>query len=239
MGRNREERSGQFLLKLRKIAKRTALTILFVGAIFTTFRSVSGVQANDLASWIDQKTSSDIPIVDAALKTLSQTLKSMPSFYAPNMLLSSAEVKGPQTIEDTIDFTKYPAVSVTATGYTAGKESTGKSKNHPAYGITKSGLKVKRDLYSTIAADTTVFPIGTVLWIPGYGYGVVADTGSAIKGNRIDLYFNTVEEVYDKWGKKTIDVYVVQRGDGDISETELRAWNEDKSMQVFRQQLLY
>lgn len=239
MGRNRKERSGHFLLNLRKVAKRTVLTILFVCAIFTTFRSVSGVQADDIASWLDEKQSSDIPIVDAALKTLSQTLKSMPSFYAPNMMLSSAEEKPPKSIEDTIDFTKYPAVSVTATGYTAGKESTGKEKTHPAYGITKSGVRVKRDLYSTIAADTNIFPIGTVLWIPGYGYGVVADTGSAIKGHRIDLYYNTVEEVYEKWGKKKINVYVVQHGDGDITETELKALNEDKSMQVFRQQLIY
>lgn len=208
---------------------------MFVCAIFTTFRSVSGVQADDIASWLDNKQSSDIPIVDAALKTLSQTLKAMPSFNDTN--LSSAEGKQPKTIEDTFDFTKFPAVSVTATGYTAGKESTGKEKSHPAYGITKSGVKVKRDLYSTIAADTTVFPIGTVLWVPGYGYGVVADTGSAIKGNRIDLYYNTVEEVYEKWGKKTINVYIVERGDGDITETELNALNEDKSMQVFRQQL--
>jgi 3D (Asp-Asp-Asp) domain-containing protein len=239
MGRNRKERSEQFLLKLRKIAKRAVLTVLFVCAIFTTFRSVSGVQADDIASWLDEKQSSDLPIVNAALKTLSKTLKSMPTFYAPNMMLSSAEVKPSQKIEDKIDFTKYPSISVTATGYTAGKESTGKTKFDPAYGITKSGVKVKRDLYSTIAADTKVFPIGTVLWIPGYGYGVVADTGSAIKGNRIDLYYNTVDEVYEKWGKKTINVYIVQRGDGEITEKELKALNEDKSMQVFRQQLLY
>ncbi|MCM3718754.1 3D domain-containing protein [Fictibacillus phosphorivorans] len=227
------------MLTLRKIAKRTVFTILFVCAICTTFRSVSGVQADDIASWLDERQSSDIRFVDAALKTLSQTLKTMPSFYAPNMMLSSAEVKSPKSIEEIIDFTKYPSVSVTATGYTAGKESTGKEKTHPAYGITKSGVKVKRDLYSTIAADTTIFPIGTVLWIPGYGYGVVADTGSAIKGHRIDLYYDTVEEVYKKWGKKTIDVYVVQRGDGNITEAELKELNEDKSMQVFRQQLIY
>ncbi|MBY6036696.1 3D domain-containing protein [Fictibacillus nanhaiensis] len=226
------------MLKLKKITKRTAYTVLFICAIFTTFRSVSGVQADDIASWIDQKQSSGYPYVDAALKTISKTLKSVPSFNAPNMLLSAAEVKQPLTIEDTIDFTKYPTVSVTATGYTAGKESTGKTKSHPAFGITKSGVKVKRDLYSTIAADTKIFPIGTVLWIPGYGYGVVADTGSAIKGNRIDLYYNTVQEVYEKWGKKKIDVFVIKRGSGKITETELTNLNEDKSMQVFRQQLL-
>lgn len=70
---------------------------------------------------------------------------------------------------------------MTATGYTAGAESTGKSPGHPQYGITYSGVKVKRDLYSTVAADPSVFPIGTILFIPNYGYRVVADTGSKLK----------------------------------------------------------
>ncbi len=226
------------MLILRKIVKRTTITILFVCAIFTTFRSISGVEADDLASWVVQKQSDNV-IVDKALTILTHSLKILPTIYRPNMMLSSSEVKQPTTIEDSIDFTQYPVVHVTATGYTAGQESTGKTKSHPAYGITKSGLKVKRDLYSTIAADTTIFPIGTVLWIPGYGYGVVADTGSAIKGHKIDLYYNTVEEVYEKWGKKKIAVYVVERGDGKITEAELNTLNEDKSMQVFRQQYLY
>ena len=75
---------------------------------------------------------------------------------------------------------------------------------------------VKRDLYSTVAADLNVFPIGTILFIPGYGYGVVADKGGAIKGNRVDLFFNTVDDVYDQWGKKEIDVYVIEEGKRDI-----------------------
>jgi 3D (Asp-Asp-Asp) domain-containing protein len=237
-GRNREERSEQFLLKLKTIARRTALTVLFFGALLTTFHSVSGVQAEDISTWIDQNQTEDFFLIDEALKTLSLTLKSLPSLYEPNTKLSSAEVQRQKTIEDYIDFSKYPTVEVTATGYTAGAESTGKTKSHPAYGVTKSGVKVKRDLYSTIAADTSVFPIGTILFIPGYGYGVVADTGSAIKGNRIDLYYNTVEEVFEKWGKKKIEVYIIQRGNGKITEKELDLMNEDESLQVFRQQLL-
>lgn len=114
----------------------------------------------------------------------------------------------------------YEAVVVTATGYTAGKESTGKEPGHPQYGITYSGLKVVRDqeTLSTIAADLDVFPLGTILYIPGYGYGVVADIGSAIKGNIIDLYFETKEDVFDKWGKKTLEVYVIEKGNGSITE---------------------
>ncbi len=40
----------------------------------------------------------------------------------------------------------------------------------------------------TLAADTSIYPYGTVMYIPGYGYGVVEDTGSDIRGQHIDLY---------------------------------------------------
>lgn len=116
-------------------------------------------------------------------------------------------------------------VKVIATGYTAGVESTGKRPGHPQYGITFSGVKVRRDQVSTIAADTRLFPIGTLLYIPGYGYGVVADTGSAIKGNKIDLYFETIKQVYEQWGKRTVDVQVLRMGTGKLSQAWLNKIN--------------
>ncbi|GGK33820.1 hypothetical protein GCM10010965_28380 [Caldalkalibacillus thermarum] len=123
-----------------------------------------------------------------------------------------------KVIEAQVDFSQFPSKTVLATGYTAGVESTGKTPGHPQYGITYSGVKVRRNVFSTIAADPDVFPLGTILYIPGYGYGVVADTGSAIKGNKIDLYFDTVEDVYRLWGKRQVDVYVIQKGNGTVTE---------------------
>ncbi|GAB7388832.1 hypothetical protein BSNK01_26700 [Bacillaceae bacterium] len=139
---------------------------------------------------------------------------------------------GAQGYDPHHDLTKYPMVNVVATGYYAGVESTGKHPGHPQYGITYSGVKVRRDLYSTIAADPNVFPLGTILYIPGYGYGVVADTGSAIKGNKIDLYFETIEDVYKLWGKKQLDVYVIRKGDGNVSEALLQRLNSRQVAQA-------
>jgi 3D (Asp-Asp-Asp) domain-containing protein len=119
----------------------------------------------------------------------------------------------------------FRALEVTATGYYAGPESTGKSPGHPEYGITYSGVKVRKGLFSTIAADTRVFPLGTILYIPGYGFGVVSDTGNAIKGNKIDLYFETKQQVYDLWGKKKVKVSVLRRGDGKVTEDMLDELN--------------
>ncbi|MCY7768580.1 3D domain-containing protein [Bacillus haynesii] len=209
--------------------RRFLMTVLFVLAFMTTFFAVSGVEAQDISSWAKER--------DLSLKQLMLTFKSLPEEKVEKTSLSAAEqIKNkPKSLEDAFDWNKYPKQKVTATGYTAGAESTGKQPHHPDYGITYSGVKVKRDLYSTVAADPSVFPIGTILFIPDYGYGVVADTGSAIKGNRLDLYYETVEDVYKEWGKKTLDVYVIKKGNGTITEKDLLKLNENKSMQVFRQ----
>lgn len=58
----------------------------------------------------------------------------------------------------------------------------------------------------TVAADTNYIPFGTKLYIPGYGWGVVEDRGSAIKGpTRLDLYFPT-HRACNRWGRQHVDV---------------------------------
>jgi 3D (Asp-Asp-Asp) domain-containing protein len=197
---------------IKNWTKRFAMTVLFLLAILVTLQSITGID----------------------IKVLITNMVQLEAHAA------SGEVNAqkPLPLEDAFDWSKYPKKTVVATGYTAGYESTGKNESHPEYGITYSGVKVKRDLYSTVAADLSVFPIGTILFIPGYGYGVVADKGGAIKGDKVDLYYETVEDVYNKWGKKEIDVYVIEQGNGKLTESELQALNEDKSMQVFRQQYI-
>lgn len=76
--------------------------------------------------------------------------------------------------------------------------------------ITASGIKVRRDANgtSTVAVDPSVIPLGTKLFVEGYGYAIAADTGGAIKGNKIDLYFAPGGE-FKSWGKKTVKVYVL------------------------------
>lgn len=62
----------------------------------------------------------------------------------------------------------------------------------------------------TIAADTRYYKFGTRLYIPGYGYGVVEDRGSAIKGpTRLDLYYNSHSEARE-WGRQHITVTIYQ-----------------------------
>lgn len=98
-----------------------------------------------------------------------------------------------------------------ATAYTESYKDTGKRPGDRGFGITASGTRVRRSSsgYSTIAVDPRVIPLGTKLYIDGYGYAVAEDTGGAIKGNKIDLYFNSDSQVYN-WGVKYVDVYVIK-----------------------------
>lgn len=73
-------------------------------------------------------------------------------------------------------------------------------------GKTATGIKAKKGV---VAVDPRVIPLGTKLYIPGYGYALAADTGGAIKGRRIDLCYNTRGEVY-RFGKKKVKVYIVK-----------------------------
>lgn len=60
----------------------------------------------------------------------------------------------------------------------------------------------------TIAADTKYYPFGTRMFVPGYGWGMVEDRGSAIKGpTRIDLYFHSHTEALI-WGRRKVRVTI-------------------------------
>lgn len=98
-----------------------------------------------------------------------------------------------------------------ATAYSAGFSSTGKSPGDKNYGKTASGTTVRRNPngYSTVAVDPRVIPLGTKLYIEGYGFAVAEDTGGGIKGNAIDVYFETDGEC-NNWGVRNVNVYILK-----------------------------
>jgi 3D (Asp-Asp-Asp) domain-containing protein len=80
-------------------------------------------------------------------------------------------------------------LTVTATGYSInGRTATGAPTG-----------------WGVVAVDPSVIPLGTRLSIPGYGSGVAADTGGAIQGATIDLWFPTVAQA-NAWGRRTVTI---------------------------------
>ncbi|MFC5406754.1 ubiquitin-like domain-containing protein [Cohnella soli] len=97
--------------------------------------------------------------------------------------------------------------NVTLTAYSAGFSSTGKKKGDSDYGVTASGAVVQEG--RTIAVDPRVIPIGWWVYIEGIGFRRAEDTGGAIKGKKIDVYYESESHV-DKFGtKRGFKVYVI------------------------------
>lgn len=94
------------------------------------------------------------------------------------------------------------SLRVKATAYSAGEDGGTR---------TASGTSTKRNPngYSTIAVDPDVIPLGTRVYIPGYGYAIAEDTGGAINGNIIDVYFNSSSEM-SRWGVKYLTIYILK-----------------------------
>lgn len=111
------------------------------------------------------------------------------------------------------DFTARKAIKMVATAYEAGPRSTGKRPGDKGYGITASGARAKR---GTVAVDPRVIPLGTKLYVksltpgvPDYGFAIAQDTGGAIKGNKIDLFMDTVWECL-QFGRRPVMVYILK-----------------------------
>lgn len=94
---------------------------------------------------------------------------------------------------------------------TAIKTLTMESTAYYGHSITASGLKPVRNPngVSTIAVDPNVIPLGTKVYVSGYGVAIAADTGGAIKGNIIDVFLNTHEECMS-WGRRQVTVQILE-----------------------------
>ena len=95
-----------------------------------------------------------------------------------------------------------PRPSLPASPAVGGKSLTVSATGYALSGVTASGVPVG---WGVVAVDPGVIPLGTRMTIPGYGEGVAADTGGAIVGARIDLWFPTRAEAL-AWGTRTVTI---------------------------------
>lgn len=102
-------------------------------------------------------------------------------------------------------------ITCNATAYDLSFESCGKNPGDPGYGLTASGTYAK---VGTVAVDPKVIPLGTKMYIVStdgkyvYGYCTAEDTGGAIKGNKVDLFYNTRNECL-QFGRRSVNVYIL------------------------------
>ncbi|MDQ6597586.1 MULTISPECIES: LysM peptidoglycan-binding and 3D domain-containing protein [Bacillus] len=92
-------------------------------------------------------------------------------------------------------------ITVKATAYTASCEGCS--------GITKTGVNIKANPNAkVIAVDPNVIPLGSKVYVEGFGEATAADTGSAIKGNRIDVFIPSEADAID-FGVKQLKVTIL------------------------------
>lgn len=127
----------------------------------------------------------------------------------PNLIFDGEQLQVPSS---TVNLpTTAKAMKFTLTAYTAGYESTGKYPGEPGYGITATGQKAVQGL--SIAVDPEVVPYGTPVYIPGVGVRIADDTGGAIVGNRIDVFYNSLQTAIDFGIKRNVTVYLLPKQD--------------------------
>ncbi len=100
-------------------------------------------------------------------------------------------------------FAELTPVTMSASAYTS--QSTGKKQGSKGYGRTATGMEVAPGI---VAVDPDFIPLGTKLYIEGYGYALAADTGGSIKGNKIDLFFESLSEALE-FGRRDVIVYIL------------------------------
>ena len=92
-------------------------------------------------------------------------------------------------------------ITVEATAYTAECEG--------CIGITKTGVDLNANPDAkVIAVDPSVIPLGSKVYVEGYGYATAEDTGGAIKGNRIDVFVPEQNDAL-QWGRKDVKVTII------------------------------
>ena len=91
---------------------------------------------------------------------------------------------------------------VTATAFTANCKGCS--------GVTSTGFNLKKNPDAKIiAVDPKVIPLGTKVWVEGYGEAIAADKGGAIKGNKIDVFMPNKSKAYS-WGRRTVTVKILE-----------------------------
>ncbi|SDH00082.1 3D (Asp-Asp-Asp) domain-containing protein [Planococcus glaciei] len=96
----------------------------------------------------------------------------------------------------------------------SGKEMTVSATAYTAFcagcsGVTATGQDLRSNPnQKVIAVDPTVIPLGSKVWVEGYGTAIAGDTGGAIKGNKIDVFIPSQGAALD-WGRKTINIKIL------------------------------
>jgi uncharacterized protein YabE (DUF348 family)/3D (Asp-Asp-Asp) domain-containing protein len=156
---------------------------------------------------VSRKMTSEKTLKEPVKKVVAVGTKVIVASAAPAATAKSATPKAKSTGKVGVSRSKSAEKSsnkefyVSATAYTA--------YCNGCSGITSTGINLKNNPnLKVIAVDPSVIPIGSKVWVEGYGHAIAGDTGGAIKGKKIDLHFPTKEAAY-KFGRKQVKIKII------------------------------
>ena len=157
--------------------------------------------------------------VDVPFATVFQLDESLP--VGTRRTLQAGQPGVAHVADEGVEFVQEPQDRAIAVGGKGGSPAPGYWSGRPvlamsatAYSPQEAGLGTRcatglRARYGTVAVDSSVIPLGTPLYIEGYGYAVAADTGGAIKGNKIDLCFDELAPA-QRFGRQDVVVHILE-----------------------------
>ncbi|MFS0673257.1 LysM peptidoglycan-binding domain-containing protein [Ornithinibacillus sp. 179-J 7C1 HS] len=158
------------------------------------------VTVEELKAW--NELTSDLILVGQELIIEQAEENNEEKAVAAAKSIQPTEVKSSTANKDENQQPEGKTLSVVATAYTAECEG--------CTGITYTGINLNEDRNAkVIAVDPNVIPLGSKVYVEGYGYAIAGDIGGAIKGNRIDIHLPTTEEALN-WGVKEVKVTIVE-----------------------------
>ncbi|MBP2652947.1 MAG: hypothetical protein H6Q73_516 [Firmicutes bacterium] len=189
-GGNKSSVIGQLAQTAAAVAGRN--DIASIAAKYSTNSNITNTVQSAVQQEVEKRIGDQAKQYKNALDILGSLLKSG-KLTPPSVMNNSSLDGAPRNWKKMLE--------LTSTAYAPGVKDNGKWNN-----LTYIGTNVRKGV---AAVDPTVIPMGTKLWIEGYGEAIAEDQGSAIKGNRIDLAFNSRQEALD-YGIKNTKVYVLE-----------------------------
>ena len=114
----------------------------------------------------------------------------------------------PAVTEPTATETPQAETTAAQSGKTVTVEATAYSTNQPELSdTTATGINLNENP-NVIAVDPSVIPLGSTVYVPGYGTFTAGDTGSAINGNRIDVHITDLNQAMN-FGRQTMEVQIL------------------------------
>lgn len=133
---------------------------------------------------------------------------------------AEVEIAEPPKTDDVLDFSSAKQLLVEATAYTNNPEDT---VTYDGRVLTRSGYDVTDTILfegmRIIAVDPAIIPLGTRVYVEGIGMAIALDTGSAIKGQKIDIMMDEKEEAVT-FGRKPLTIWVIPKQEEEKEGTD-------------------